>query len=117
MVSVTEHLLCYKRTSFDVIWFKYTLGQIIPYLQCWTSYEFNAWTHKKNIKSLYGLLIICLQAYAPGPYGDYIAPPPHATQIVYSSDGQPYAVAYPYQYQGTSVHTLHLSRSLSSSKQ
>lgn len=61
-------------------------------------------------KSLYGLVIICLQAYAPGPYGDYIAPPPHATQIVYSSDGQPYAVAYPYQYQGTSVHTLHLSR-------
>lgn len=41
-----------------------------------------------------------LQAYAPGPYGDYIAPPPHASQIVYSADGQPYAVAYPYQYQG-----------------
>lgn len=41
-----------------------------------------------------------LQAYAPGPYGDYAAPPPHATQIVYSADGQPYAVAYPYQYQG-----------------
>ena len=40
------------------------------------------------------------QAYAPGPYGDYAAPPPHATQIVYSADGQPYAVAYPYQYQG-----------------
>lgn len=41
-----------------------------------------------------------MQAYAPGPYGDYIAPPPHASQIVYSADGQPYAVAYPYQYQG-----------------
>ncbi|KAI4828892.1 hypothetical protein KUCAC02_022963 [Chaenocephalus aceratus] len=40
------------------------------------------------------------QGYAPGPYGDYVAPPPHATQIVYSPDGQPYAVAYPYQYQG-----------------
>lgn len=60
----------------------------------------------KDQKSLYGLLIICLQAYAPGPYGDYIAPPPHATQIVYSSDGQPYAVAYPYQYQGTSNVTF-----------
>ncbi|XP_029905374.1 pleckstrin homology domain-containing family B member 2 [Myripristis murdjan] len=40
------------------------------------------------------------QVYAPGPYGDYVAPPPHGTQIVYSADGQPYAVAYPYQYQG-----------------
>ncbi|KAK5869934.1 hypothetical protein PBY51_024610 [Eleginops maclovinus] len=40
------------------------------------------------------------QGYAPGPYGDYVAPPPHVTQIVYSPDGQPYAVAYPYQYQG-----------------
>ncbi|XP_034736858.1 pleckstrin homology domain-containing family B member 2 isoform X4 [Etheostoma cragini] len=36
--------------------------------------------------------------YALGPYGEYVAPPPHATQIVYSADGQPYA--YPYQYQG-----------------
>uniref|UniRef100_A0A3Q1ES88 Pleckstrin homology domain containing, family B (evectins) member 2 n=1 Tax=Acanthochromis polyacanthus TaxID=80966 RepID=A0A3Q1ES88_9TELE len=40
------------------------------------------------------------QVYAPGPYGDYVPAPPHATQIVYSADGQPYAVAYPYQYQG-----------------
>lgn len=40
------------------------------------------------------------QVYVPGPYGDYSAPPPHATQIVYSADGEPYAVAYPYQYQG-----------------
>lgn len=40
------------------------------------------------------------QAYAPGPYGNYTAPPPHATQVVYSADGQPYTVAYPYQYQG-----------------
>ncbi|KAK9518961.1 hypothetical protein VZT92_021726 [Zoarces viviparus] len=40
------------------------------------------------------------QVYAPGPYGEYVAPPPHATQIVYSPDGQPYAVACPYQYQG-----------------
>uniref|UniRef100_A0A1A8R141 Pleckstrin homology domain containing, family B (Evectins) member 2 n=2 Tax=Nothobranchius rachovii TaxID=451742 RepID=A0A1A8R141_9TELE len=40
------------------------------------------------------------QVYAPGPYGDYSAPPPHPTQMVYSADGQAYAVAYPYQYQG-----------------
>ena len=48
------------------------------------------------------VFFLCLfhQPYAPGPYGDYTAPPPHATQIVYSADGQPYAVAYPYQYQG-----------------
>ncbi|XP_067369233.1 pleckstrin homology domain-containing family B member 2 isoform X2 [Channa argus] len=38
--------------------------------------------------------------YAPGPYGEYVAPPPYATQIVYSADGQPYTVAYPHQYQG-----------------
>ncbi|CAL8256112.1 unnamed protein product [Merluccius merluccius] len=37
------------------------------------------------------------QAY--NPYGEYVSPPPQATQIVYSADGQPYAVAYPYQYQ------------------
>ncbi|XP_035863466.1 pleckstrin homology domain-containing family B member 2 isoform X5 [Sander lucioperca] len=36
--------------------------------------------------------------YVLGPYGEYVAPPPRATQIVYSADGQPYA--YPYQYQG-----------------
>lgn len=40
------------------------------------------------------------QVYAPGPYGEYVTPTQHATQIVYSADGQPYAVAYPYQYQG-----------------
>ncbi|XP_042271824.1 pleckstrin homology domain-containing family B member 2 isoform X2 [Thunnus albacares] len=40
------------------------------------------------------------QVYAPGPYGEYVAHTQHATQIVYSADGQPYAVAYPYQYQG-----------------
>ncbi|KAM9848550.1 pleckstrin homology domain-containing family B member 2 isoform 2-T2 [Aulostomus maculatus] len=40
------------------------------------------------------------QFYAAGPYGDYVGPPPQATQIVYAADGQPYAVAYPYQYQG-----------------
>ncbi|KAF1386110.1 hypothetical protein PFLUV_G00114740 [Perca fluviatilis] len=38
------------------------------------------------------------QGYALGPYGEYVAPPPHATQIVYSADGQPYA--YPHHYQG-----------------
>ncbi|KAG7259372.1 hypothetical protein CRUP_029194 [Coryphaenoides rupestris] len=37
------------------------------------------------------------QAYTP--YGEYVSPPPQTTQIVYSADGQPYAVAYPYQYQ------------------
>ncbi|XP_078114333.1 pleckstrin homology domain-containing family B member 2-like [Sander vitreus] len=26
--------------------------------------------------------------YVLGPYGEYVAPPPHATQIVYSADGQ-----------------------------
>lgn len=51
--------------------------------------------------STVSLSVIFQQVYAPGPYGDYVAPPPHATQIVYSADGQPYAVAYPYQYQGT----------------
>lgn len=44
------------------------------------------------------LSAIFQQRYAPAPYGDYI--PPHATQIMYSADGQPYAVAYPYQYHG-----------------
>ncbi|XP_061834164.1 pleckstrin homology domain-containing family B member 2 [Nerophis lumbriciformis] len=38
--------------------------------------------------------------YAPGQYGEYPAGSPHASQIVYAADGQPYAVAYPYQYQG-----------------
>ncbi|CAL8347298.1 pleckstrin homology domain-containing family B member 2 isoform X1 [Gadus morhua] len=36
------------------------------------------------------------------PYEEYVTPPPQATQIVYSADGQPYAVAYPYQYQDQS---------------
>ncbi|XP_013889842.1 pleckstrin homology domain-containing family B member 2 isoform X1 [Austrofundulus limnaeus] len=39
------------------------------------------------------------QVYSPGPYGDYSASPAHPTQIVYSADGQPYAVAHPYPYQ------------------
>lgn len=51
-----------------------------------------------------------LQAYAPGPYGDYVPAPPHATQVVYSADGQPYAVAYPYHYQGKSVQVSIVSR-------
>ncbi|XP_061894727.1 pleckstrin homology domain-containing family B member 2 [Entelurus aequoreus] len=38
--------------------------------------------------------------YAPPPYGENPAGSPHASQIVYAADGQPYAVAYPYQYQG-----------------
>ncbi|XP_041694410.1 pleckstrin homology domain-containing family B member 2 isoform X2 [Coregonus clupeaformis] len=39
--------------------------------------------------------------YVPDAYGVYApAPPSHGTQIIYSADGQPYAVAYPYQYQG-----------------
>ncbi|XP_061539235.1 pleckstrin homology domain-containing family B member 2 [Phycodurus eques] len=40
------------------------------------------------------------QFYTQGQYGDYVAPSPQATQIVYAADGQPYAVAYPYQYPG-----------------
>ncbi|XP_031167761.1 pleckstrin homology domain-containing family B member 2-like isoform X2 [Sander lucioperca] len=28
------------------------------------------------------------QGYVLGPYGEYVEPPPHATQIVYSADGQ-----------------------------
>ncbi|XP_059922935.1 pleckstrin homology domain-containing family B member 2 isoform X3 [Gadus macrocephalus] len=40
-------------------------------------------------------------ASAPPPYSEF-AVPPQATQIVYSADGQPYAVAYPYQYQDQS---------------
>ncbi|XP_061744111.1 pleckstrin homology domain-containing family B member 2 isoform X2 [Nerophis ophidion] len=38
--------------------------------------------------------------YSPAQYGEYAAGSPHASQIVYAADGQPYAVAYPYQYQG-----------------
>lgn len=45
------------------------------------------------------------QVYAPGPYGDYVTPPPHAQQIIYTADGQPYPGAYPYHYQGE-VDTL-----------
>ncbi|XP_037106021.1 pleckstrin homology domain-containing family B member 2 [Syngnathus acus] len=40
------------------------------------------------------------QFYTQGPYGNYVAASPQATQIVYAADGQSYAVAYPYQYQG-----------------
>ncbi|XP_066565102.1 pleckstrin homology domain-containing family B member 2 isoform X2 [Amia ocellicauda] len=45
--------------------------------------------------------------YAPSPqvfnydhHGNYGQPPPPGSQIVYASNGQPYAVAYPYQYPG-----------------
>eukprot|EP00063_Salmo_salar_P097207 XP_014072042.1 PREDICTED: pleckstrin homology domain-containing family B member 2-like isoform X3 [Salmo salar] len=39
--------------------------------------------------------------YVPDTYGGYApAPPSHGTQIIYTADGQPYAVAYPYHYQG-----------------
>ncbi|XP_020487470.1 pleckstrin homology domain-containing family B member 2 isoform X1 [Labrus bergylta] len=40
------------------------------------------------------------QVYSLGPYREYVPSPPQATQIMYSADGQPDAVAYPYQYQG-----------------
>ncbi|KAJ3599325.1 hypothetical protein NHX12_033288 [Muraenolepis orangiensis] len=40
------------------------------------------------------------QAYSP--YGGFVPAPPQATQVVYAADGQPYAVAYPYQYQDQS---------------
>ncbi|XP_061096442.1 pleckstrin homology domain-containing family B member 2 isoform X2 [Conger conger] len=40
------------------------------------------------------------QAYDQGYYNAY-GPPPPGTQVVYGSDGQPYALAYPYQYQGS----------------
>ncbi|XP_020354657.1 pleckstrin homology domain-containing family B member 2-like [Oncorhynchus kisutch] len=38
--------------------------------------------------------------YVPDTYGGYAPAPPHGTQIIYSADGQPNAVVYPYQYQG-----------------
>lgn len=44
--------------------------------------------------------VISVQVYAPGPYGDYVTPPPHAPQVIYTADGQPYPGAYPYHYQG-----------------
>ncbi|XP_016376663.1 pleckstrin homology domain-containing family B member 2-like isoform X2 [Sinocyclocheilus rhinocerous] len=41
------------------------------------------------------------QVFCPDGYGGYVPhPPPYATQMVYSADGQQYAVAYPYLYQG-----------------
>uniref|UniRef100_A0A3P9M1P9 Pleckstrin homology domain containing, family B (evectins) member 2 n=1 Tax=Oryzias latipes TaxID=8090 RepID=A0A3P9M1P9_ORYLA len=46
------------------------------------------------------------QVYAPGPYGDYTALPLNATQVVYSAEGAPYTVAYPYQYQGEFLHGM-----------
>ncbi|XP_062419321.1 pleckstrin homology domain-containing family B member 2 isoform X3 [Pungitius pungitius] len=47
------------------------------------------------------------QVFATAPYGDFMAaPPPHAAQIVYSPDGQPYAVAYPYQYPGANAGAM-----------
>uniref|UniRef100_A0A671SVT7 Pleckstrin homology domain-containing family B member 2-like n=1 Tax=Sinocyclocheilus anshuiensis TaxID=1608454 RepID=A0A671SVT7_9TELE len=37
------------------------------------------------------------QVFCPDGYGGYVPhPPPYATQMVYSADGQQYAVAYPY---------------------
>ncbi|XP_024114708.1 pleckstrin homology domain-containing family B member 2 isoform X1 [Oryzias melastigma] len=44
------------------------------------------------------------QVYAPGPYGDYTTLPLNTTQVVYSAEGEPYTVAYPYQYQGAAVN-------------
>ncbi|XP_008305364.1 pleckstrin homology domain-containing family B member 2 [Cynoglossus semilaevis] len=38
------------------------------------------------------------RAYASVPYD--AAPPPYAAQIMYFTNGQPYAAAYPYQYPG-----------------
>ncbi|XP_051550923.1 pleckstrin homology domain-containing family B member 2-like isoform X2 [Myxocyprinus asiaticus] len=41
------------------------------------------------------------QVFYPDGYGGYVQhPPPYATQMVYSADGQQYTVAYPYHYQG-----------------
>lgn len=57
--------------------------------------------------SLAFLSVIFHQVYAPGPYGEYVAPPPYATQIVYSADGQPYTVAYPHQYHGKYFSIYH----------
>lgn len=48
---------------------------------------------------------ISMQVYSPGPYGEYVTPPPHAPQIIYTADGQPYPGAYQYQYQGKNVLT------------
>ncbi|KAJ8278077.1 hypothetical protein GJAV_G00083560 [Gymnothorax javanicus] len=42
------------------------------------------------------------QAYDQGHYGAYgPPPPPPGTQVVYGPNGQPYPVAYTYQYQGS----------------
>lgn len=49
------------------------------------------------------------QVYAPGPYGEYVTPPPHAPQIIYTADGQPYPGAYPYHYQGKGLALTYLS--------
>lgn len=53
--------------------------------------------------------VTCGQVYAPDPYGDYVAPPPHAPQIIYTADGQLYPGAYPYHYQGGDEHITYLS--------
>ncbi|XP_023646306.1 pleckstrin homology domain-containing family B member 2 isoform X1 [Paramormyrops kingsleyae] len=52
-----------------------------------------------------------VMASAPPPYSEYApppqvyqaygpAPPPPGAQVLYTADGQPYGLAYPYQYQG-----------------
>ncbi|KAF6724209.1 Pleckstrin homology domain-containing family B member 2 [Oryzias melastigma] len=40
-----------------------------------------------------------VMASAPPPYSEYAHP-----QVVYSAEGEPYTVAYPYQYQGAAVN-------------
>lgn len=52
------------------------------------------------------LCSLLVQVYAPGPYGDYTALPHNATQVVYSAEGAPYSLAYPYQYQGEFLHGM-----------
>lgn len=107
---------CYFKIVFYAIksrWYFFLMWHCISF------FFFKACVNKKQylpLKLLYSLyylkyfrheLQLCplLQAYAPGPYGDYTAPPPHASQVVYSPNGQPYAVAYPYQYQGNQWKT------------
>lgn len=85
-----------KRHKQHYAQFPSTAAIIVIYihrLPYWGLPGAGAWT------GLNGSLVLH-QVYAQGPYGDYVAPPPHVTQIVYSADGQPYTVAYPYQYQG-----------------
>lgn len=51
-----------------------------------------------NLSSL--MIFVLMQVFYPDGYGGYVPHPPYATQMVYSADGQQYAVAYPYHYQG-----------------